>query len=123
MFYLLFYFSIIPLSLTAAVYPNTTYSTNPRDITQRDRRILRDIEEKYRQKNYPYSEDMQITVDNGRVTLNGLVDSEKDKRDAEKIASAALGVRQIDNHLRVRNKASSAWRKNLEFMQQGQIKQ
>ncbi len=46
---------------------------------------------------------IEVTVENGEVTLSGTVDSRDSKRRAEDVAERAGGVKDVQNNLRVRN--------------------
>jgi osmotically-inducible protein OsmY len=51
---------------------------------------------------------IHIVVENGRVTLTGVVNSEVEKRKAEAIARSAFGVLGVENLLQVERRQSSA---------------
>jgi hyperosmotically inducible protein len=44
---------------------------------------------------------IHVVVENGRVTLTGVVNSEVERRKAENIARSTFGVFSVENHLRV----------------------
>jgi|GEM_PF-6312719 len=46
---------------------------------------------------------VNVKVNNGEVTLSGVVDSQADKEDLGKKVSAMPGVQKVDNQVRVRN--------------------
>jgi hypothetical protein len=46
--------------------------------------------------------DIEVLVISGEVTLSGTVDGRESKRRAEDIAADVLGVRDVQNNLRVR---------------------
>ena len=48
--------------------------------------------------------DIDVSVDNGEVTLKGTVDSRYAKRKAEDLAEAVKGVRDVHNQLRVQDR-------------------
>ena len=50
--------------------------------------------------------DIDCTVENGEVTLTGLVGSRTEKRAAEDVADDIAGVREVHNHLRLRTNAT-----------------
>jgi osmotically-inducible protein OsmY len=50
---------------------------------------------------YLYAEHITVTSKNGVVTLNGLVGSEWDLRDAIKVSSRVDGVRRVDDDLEI----------------------
>jgi osmotically-inducible protein OsmY len=45
--------------------------------------------------------DMEVTVSDGEVTLEGTVDDRFEKRMAEDLAEAVAGVRDVHNRLRI----------------------
>jgi cytidylate kinase len=45
--------------------------------------------------------DVQIESRDGRVTLSGIVVNEREKDEAQRVASAVAGLDKVDNHLRV----------------------
>jgi Flp pilus assembly secretin CpaC len=51
---------------------------------------------------YIDASDIEVTVNNGEVVLSGTVDSRYDKRLAESIAEDVTGVRNVENHIRVK---------------------
>jgi osmotically-inducible protein OsmY len=50
---------------------------------------------------YVDASDVEVTVNNGMVTLTGLVDSRDAKRRAEDIVECVSGVTDVSNQLRV----------------------
>jgi hypothetical protein len=46
---------------------------------------------------------MEVKVEGGRVTLNGVVEDRREKRLAEDLAEDVLGVDDVQNNLKVRH--------------------
>lgn len=73
----------------------------PRNYQRSDDRICDDVCEMLTRAGDLDAREIEVTVENGEVTLQGTVHSRRDKRLAEDIAEAALGVRDIHNRLRI----------------------
>jgi osmotically-inducible protein OsmY len=52
--------------------------------------------------------DIEVTVENGEVTLQGTVDSRRSKRLAEDVAESVYGVKDVHNQLRIQETTSEA---------------
>jgi osmotically-inducible protein OsmY len=73
----------------------------PRGYRRSDERIREDINDNLTDDWYIDASDVEVTVNNGMVTLTGLVDSRGAKRRAEDIAECVSGVTDVSNQLRV----------------------
>jgi len=73
----------------------------PRGYRRSDERIREDINDHLTEDWYVDASDVEVTVNNGLVTLTGRVDSRDDKRRAEDIAESVSGVMDVSNQLRV----------------------
>lgn len=73
----------------------------PRGYRRSDERIREDINDHLTDDWYIDASDVEVTVNNGMVTLTGLVDSRDAKRRAEDIAECVSGVTDVSNQLRV----------------------
>src|SRR6266508_3029922 len=73
----------------------------PRGYRRSDERIREDINDHLTDDWYVDASDVEVTVNNGLVTLTGRVDSRDDKRRAEDIAESVSGVMDVSNQLRV----------------------
>jgi Flp pilus assembly secretin CpaC len=67
-----------------------------------DERIREDVNDRLTDYAYIDASDIEVTVNNGEVVLSGTVDSRYDKRLAESIAEDVTGVRNVENHIRVK---------------------
>ena len=65
-----------------------------------DERIHKDINDRLTDDTDLDASDIEVSVDNGVVTLSGSVDSLWDKRRAEDIVNSVLGVSGVNNKLR-----------------------
>lgn len=73
-----------------------------RDIRRyRDPRIREDAFERLTHDNDVDATDMEVSVLDGVVTLNGTVSDRDQKRRAEDILETIVGVREVQNNLRV----------------------
>jgi osmotically-inducible protein OsmY len=73
----------------------------PRGYRRSDERIREDINDRLTDDWYVDASDVEVTINNGMVTLTGRVDSRDDKRRAEDIAESVSGVMDVSNQLRV----------------------
>lgn len=73
----------------------------PKNYTRSDERIREDINDRLTDYAYIDASDIDVSVKNSEVVLNGTVDSRYDKRLAESIAEDVTGVRNVENHIRV----------------------
>ena len=73
----------------------------PRGYRRSDERIREDVNELLTDDWRVDASDIEVSVDNGVVTLAGRVYSHKEKRRAEDIAESAPGVTDVGNQLRV----------------------
>jgi hypothetical protein len=73
----------------------------PRGYQRSDERIYEDINDRLTDDGYVDATDIEVTVNNGTVTLTGRVDSRGEKRRAEDIAELVSGVTDVSNQLRV----------------------
>lgn len=73
----------------------------PRGYTRSDDRIREDVSDRLTDDYRVNAADVEVTVSNGEVTLNGTVRSRDEKRRAEDVAEAVSGVKHVQNNLRV----------------------
>jgi len=73
----------------------------PRGYRRSDERIREDINDRLTDDWYVDASDVEVTVNNGMVTLTGRVDRRDDKRRAEDIVESVSGVMDVSNQLRV----------------------
>ena len=80
----------------------------PRGYVRSDERIREDVNDRLTDDLYLDASDIEVSVNNGEVTLSGTVDSRTAKRRAEDIADDVSGAKHVQNNLRVRE-AASTW--------------
>lgn len=80
----------------------------PKNWVRPDDRILDDVHHRLTDDPYVDASDIEVSVENGEVTLTGQVDSRTAKRRAEDCAEAVSGVRHCQNNLRVRDSSSGS---------------
>jgi osmotically-inducible protein OsmY len=73
----------------------------PRNYKRLDDRIEDDINERLTVYGLVDATDIEVTVQNGEVTLRGTVDNRQAKRIAEDIVDAVYGVKDISNQIKV----------------------
>jgi len=73
----------------------------PRNYKRSDERIKEDINDRLSDDWYIDASDIDVTVQNGEVTLTGKVEERSAKRRAEDIAEAVSGVTNVENRIRV----------------------
>ncbi|HEY8461362.1 MAG TPA: BON domain-containing protein [Blastocatellia bacterium] len=78
----------------------------PRGYRRSDERIREDINDRLTDDWYIDASDIEVTVNNGMVTLTGRVDSRREKRRAEDIAESVSGVTDVSNQLRIGRNAT-----------------
>jgi len=82
----------------------------PANYTRSDERILEDACDRLTQDWGVDASAIQVTVQNGEVTLDGTVPSRQQKRRAEDCVDDLSGVKHVQNNLRVQQ--SSDWGRN-----------
>ncbi len=80
----------------------------PKGYVRSDQRIEEDVCERLADDPDLDASAISVTVENGEVTLAGLVDDRRAKRRAEDCTEAAYGVRHVQNNLRVRPSGPSS---------------
>lgn len=95
----------------------------PKGYQRSDDRIREDVCEALTQHGHVDASEIEIQVQNGEVTLTGMVDSRQTKRMAEDAIEHLSGVREIHNHLRVGQQGTQQGQQmqgGQNGMQQGQ---
>ena len=78
----------------------------PKGYKRTDERISEDIHERLAH-GYLDASDIEVSVKDGEVTLTGTVRSKHDRRLAEDLVEDTLGVRELDNRLKVQKADAS----------------
>lgn len=87
---------------TAIGRPNYS-GRGPRNWRRSDERITEDVNERLARDPDLDATDVEVRVNEGVVTLSGIVEDRRDKRRAEDIAEDVFGVDDIQNELKVRH--------------------
>jgi hypothetical protein len=74
----------------------------PKGYRRSDERIKEDVNDRL-SEGYIDASEIMVMVENGEVTLTGMVNSRSDKRRAEDIAEYVSGVQNVENRLRVKD--------------------
>ncbi len=74
----------------------------PKGYTRSDDRIFDDVCAMLTQHGYIDASHMEVFVENGEVTLKGMVDDRRMKRMAEDMIDEVPGVQDVHNELRIR---------------------
>lgn len=74
----------------------------PRGYTRSDERIRDDVSDRLADNPILDASEIDVSVSSGEITLGGSVDSRYSKRLAEDLADDVLGVKNVQNNLRVR---------------------
>jgi hypothetical protein len=95
-------FAPVSYSYTAWAWsePGPFTGRGPRGYQRSDDRIREDICDRLTRHGRLDATDIHITVNNGEVTLDGIVDTREAKRMAEDVAESVDGVRDVVNHLK-----------------------
>ena len=81
----------------------------PRNHTRSDARIEEDVAQRLTDSNALDASDIDLTVQNGVVVLDGSVGDRQDKRLAEDLAESVRGVRGVQNNLRLQRTSGQPW--------------
>lgn len=73
----------------------------PKGYTRSDERIEEEVAQRLAE-GYLDSSEIEVTVKNGEVSLQGTVGSKDDRRLAEDLIEHCFGVKDVDNRLKVR---------------------
>lgn len=74
----------------------------PKGYIRSDERIKEDINDRLSDDSFLDATDIDVTVNDGEVTLSGTVENRIDKRRAEDLAEDISGVKNVQNQLRVK---------------------
>jgi osmotically-inducible protein OsmY len=81
--------------------------SGPANYTRSDQRILEDVCDTITHDRMVDGRQIQVTVQDGEVTLDGTVSSRQQKRRAEDLAEDLAGVKHVQNNLRVQDSSDS----------------
>jgi|SRR6516162_5705314 len=80
----------------------------PRGFRRTDSRIEEDINERLTEHSWIDATDVEVSVENGEVTLRGRVNDLEAKDLAEEIAESVYGVKSVDNQIRVKQRRKAS---------------
>jgi len=84
------------------------HGKGPKGYTRTDERIKEDVNEKLYHDSHIDASEIEIEVNEGEVKLTGSVDNRMIKRRVEDLVESVSGVRDVENHLKVKNHESSS---------------
>ena len=76
----------------------------PRNYRRADNRIEEDVNERLTRHSMIDATEIEVTVQNGEVTLQGFVVGREAKRMAEDIADSVFGVKDVNNQIKIRQR-------------------
>jgi len=76
----------------------------PRGYKRSDNRIEEDVNDRLTQHPWIDATDIEVSVQNGEVTLRGHVDTREAKRMAEDLAESVFGVKEVHNEIRLKHR-------------------
>ena len=79
----------------------------PKGYQRSDERILEDVNDRLTDDPHIDASEIDVSVSNREVTLNGTVNSRFEKRHAEDLAESVSGVSHVQNNLRVQQYADA----------------
>ncbi len=85
----------------------------PKNYKRTDERVTEDVNDRLYNDSHIDASNIEVSVDNGDVTLTGTVGSRWEKRRAEDCAEDVSGVKNVENRLRVLTGNSSGTGNNL----------
>jgi len=97
----------------------------PKGWQRSDERIREDVSERLADHPHLDASEIEVTVNNGEVTLSGTVEDRQSKRLAEDIAESVSGAREVHNQLRVQQgqQAPQSNRGERQFANAGPVEQ
>ena len=90
-----------PFSTSGQPHEQRRYRTGPKGYTRSDDRIREDISERLMMADSIDSSEVTVSVQEGRVTLEGTVPTRSMKHAIEDLADYTAGVQDVDNRIRV----------------------
>jgi osmotically-inducible protein OsmY len=80
----------------------------PRNFRRLDSHIEEDINERLTEHSWIDATDVEVSVENGNVTLRGRVDNREAKELAEEIAESVYGIKSVENQIRVKQRRKAS---------------
>jgi osmotically-inducible protein OsmY len=79
----------------------------PKGYSRSDERVLEDVCSRLSDDDYIDATNIEVKVEGGEVTLTGTVNEREQKRRAEDLVERISGVRDVENHIKVRRDEDS----------------
>lgn len=98
-------FALFGLALCGAPAITSCSSTTPKGEQISDAGITSKIKAKFVTEGEVKGRNISVTTEEGVVYLTGRVESEEEKSEAERIARATGGVKDVVNHIKVGDRA------------------
>lgn len=89
----------------------------PRNYSRSDDRITDDVNERLTADSEVDASEIDVKVEKGEVTLSGTVESKMAKRRAEDCADSVMGVKHVQNNLRMSDQSGSQFRSESSSQQ------
>jgi len=83
------------------------FGFGPKNYRRSDERITEEVNDRLYRHHDIDASDIDVTVKDGEVTLSGTVDSRRAKFLAEDVGDQVMGVKEVNNQLRVRKQEAS----------------
>jgi osmotically-inducible protein OsmY len=93
--------SVVHEQMSPGEYRGQFRGSGPRGYRRSDSRIREDACEALTEDSYLDASNIDVSAQDGEITLSGTVTSRADKRRAEDLAEAIRGVRDVHNRIRV----------------------
>lgn len=78
-----------------------SYRNGPKGYSRSDDRIQDDVAERLMRSDWVDASEVEVKVASGEVTLTGSVCDRSEKFEAERIAESVMGVRDVENRLKI----------------------
>jgi len=101
------------------IVPGPYQGVGPQGYQRSDDRMCEEVCERMTQHGQVDPSEVEVSVENGEVTLSGTVSSRREKRMAEDIAESVLGISDVHNNLRVQQQGQTGWQGERSGAQSG----
>lgn len=83
------------------------HGKGPKGYIRSDEKIKEDVQERLYHDTYIDASDIEVSVDDGEVTLSGTVDHKQTRRRAEDCADSVAGVKNVSLNLKINRTSGS----------------
>lgn len=84
------------------------HGKGPKGYTRSDEKIKEDVQERLYHDSFIDASDIEVSVNDGEVTLSGTVDHKQTRRRAEDCADSVSGVKNVSLNLKINRTSGSA---------------